>query len=224
MVETDDACGQLLRALEESGQADNTIVVFTADNGPEKYAYVRDKEYEHWSSHPHRGLKRDIYEGGHRVPFIVKWPGVVQGGRDCDALVSQIDLMATFASATDFELPNGSAEDSHDLVPLLKGEVARVRRTHVHNTRKGQYAIRDGDWLLINAKNGYMSGRNEAWERRHDYPADDGSSVELYNLKTDPGQRENVAAQQPGPVTRLQSLLEKIQQQGHSAPRLSNER
>ncbi len=73
-------CGRLLRGLEESGQADNTVVIFTADNGPEKYAYARDEKFGHWSAHPLRGLKRDIYEGGHHVPFIVKWPGVTEGG------------------------------------------------------------------------------------------------------------------------------------------------
>ncbi|WP_146513989.1 sulfatase family protein [Rubripirellula amarantea] len=221
VVETDDACGRLLRALESSGQAENTIVVFTSDNGPERYAYARDEAFDHWSSQPFRGLKRDIYEGGHHVPFIVKWPGVTRSGRVCDALVSQIDLMATFADALDFELPHDAAEDSHSLIPLLKDEQASVRQTHVHNTRKNQYAIRHGDWLLVDAKNGYLSGRNQQWEQRHGYGEDDEGTVELYDLKSDIGQRFNLADQHPEKVTELQRLLTQIREQGHSAPRLS---
>jgi arylsulfatase A len=222
VVETDDACGRLLRALEESGQADSTIVVFTADNGPEKYAYTRDENFGHWSAHPLRGLKRDIYEGGHHVPYIIKWPGVTEPGSVCNALVSQIDLMATFASMCDFELPPDCAEDSHDLTPLLHGESQSVRDTHIHNTREGEYAIRHGDWLLIAAKDGYLSGRNAAWEKRHDYPDDNELSVELYNLKDDLGQRHNLASQAPQTVSELQDLLTKIREQGFSAPRLEN--
>jgi arylsulfatase A len=221
VVETDDAVGQLLAALQDSGQAENTLVVFTADNGPEKYAYARDEKFDHWSSHPFRGLKRDIYEGGHHVPFIVKWPGVARPGRVSNALVSQIDLMATIADAVGFNLPADQAEDSHNLLPLLRGKSDSVRSTHIHNTRQKEYAIRRGDWLLVEAKHGYMSGRNSKWEEKYGYEADDSSAVELYNLKTDIGQRQNLAQQNPKKVSELQALLQKIRDQGHSAPRLS---
>ena len=221
VYETDDACGQLLAALEDSGQADNTIVVFSADNGPEKYAYARDAKFDHWSAKPFRGLKRDIYEGGHHVPFLVRWPEVTKQGEVSEALVSQIDLMATFAAALGFELPDDAAEDSHNLLPLLQGEVETVRASHVHNTFAGAWAMRDGDWLLIEGKTGYHSGRNAAWEAKRDYPADNKSPVELYNLKEDIGQKHNVAADNPKKVAQLQALLKKIRVQGHSAPRLA---
>ncbi|TWU58598.1 Arylsulfatase [Rubripirellula tenax] len=220
VVETDDACGQLLRALEESGQAENTLVVFTADNGPEKYAYARDEKYDHWSAEPLRGLKRDIYEGGHHVPFMVRWPGQAAAGRVCESLVSQIDLMATVASVVGFELPDDAAEDSHDLVPLIRGDVDAVRGTHIHNTHAKQYAIRHGDWLLIDHKTGYVSSRDAGWEKRHGYAADNDGPVELYNLKSDLGQRHNLAVDEPGVVAELQAMLKKVQDQGHSAPRL----
>lgn len=221
VYETDDACGQLLKALTDSGQADNTIVIFTADNGPEKYAYARDAKFDHWSAKPFRGLKRDIYEGGHHVPFLVRWPGVTKAGEVCDALVSQIDIMASLAATLDFDLPGDAAEDSHNLLPLLRGEAASVRETHVHNTFANSYAIRHGDWLLIDAKQGYHSGRNKAWEAKHDYPADDQQPVELFNLKDDIGQKVNLAAKHPDKVAELKALLTKIRQQGHSAPRLA---
>ena len=145
VVETDAMVGKLLVALEKSGHAENTIVVFTADNGPEHYAYARDANFGHWSAEPFRGLKRDIYEGGHHVPFIVRWPGVTQPGRVSKALVSQIDLMGTFASVLNYDLPDDAAEDSYDLLGHLRGETEKVRSTHVHNTFADQYAIRHGD-------------------------------------------------------------------------------
>ncbi|CAN5586012.1 arylsulfatase [soil metagenome] len=219
--QTDDSIGQLLKALADSGLADNTIIIFSADNGPEKYAYARDEKYDHWSAHPLRGLKRDIYEGGHRVPMIIKWPGVTKAGVVCDALVSQIDFMATFASALGSNLPDNAAEDSHDLLPLLKGGVQSVRSTHVHNTKANHYAIRDGNWLLVDARNGYVSGANAGWEKRHGYTSDDKSPVELYDLSTVLGQKTNLAAKYPDRVAELQALLKKIREQGHSAPRLA---
>ncbi|MEM7603695.1 MAG: arylsulfatase, partial [Verrucomicrobiota bacterium] len=152
VYETDDACGRILKALEATGQAENTIVIFSADNGPEKYAYARDETFDHWSAHPLRGLKRDIYEGGHRVPFIVKWPGTVEAGAVSEALVSQIDLMATIAGVLEVELPNDAAEDSHDLGAVLRGEADSVRDTHIHQTRSEKWAIRHGEWLLVEGK------------------------------------------------------------------------
>jgi arylsulfatase A len=216
VVETDDSVGRLLKALDESGQADDTLVIFSADNGPEKYAYARDEKTGHWSAHPLRGLKRDIYEGGHRVPTIIKWPGITKPGVVCNALVSQIDFMATLAAALGQELPADAAEDSHDLLPLLKGEVESVRTTHIHNTKE-PYAIRHGDWLLVDGK----GSRNAAWLKRHGYPAGKKGPVELYNLKTDLAQKHNVAADHPERVSELKALLKKIREQGHSAPRLA---
>jgi arylsulfatase A len=213
--------GQLLRALEESGHAGNTLVLFSADNGPERYAYARDERHGHWSAHPLRGLKRDLYEGGHRVPFLARWPGVIRPGTVSEALVSQVDVMATLATITGHNLPRDAAEDSHDLLPLLRGGTAPVRAAHVHNTNANGYAIRAGDWVLILAKDGYVSARDRAWEARHGYPADDAGEVELYNLKTDLGQRHNVAGAQPAKVAELTALLRQLREQGHSAPRLT---
>jgi len=214
--ETDHSVGQLLQSLMDSGQAENTIVIFSADNGPENYAYARDEIFGHWSAHPLRGLKRDIYEGGHRVPTIIKWPGVTKPGTISAALVSQIDFMATLAAALDYKLPDNAAEDSHNLLPLLKGETQSIRTTHVHNTKE-PYAIRHGEWLLVDGK----GTRNAEWLKRHGYPSDKAGPVELYHLKTDLAQMHNAAAEHPERVQELQALLKKIREQGHSAPRLA---
>ncbi len=223
VVETDHAIGRLLAALDESGQADNTLVIFSADNGPEYYAYAREEKLGHRSAKPLRGLKRDIYEGGHRVPYVIRYPGIAKAGSTCTSLVSQIDIMATLASVVGFDLPaENAAEDSHDLLPLIKGAVASVRDTHVHNTFKDQYAIRHRDWLLVAAESGYARGRRHGgWEKKHGYEADDGQAVELYNLRKDIGQRHNLAEKHPEKVKELGELLEKIRKQGYSAPRLA---
>ncbi|MDF1812936.1 MAG: arylsulfatase [Verrucomicrobiales bacterium] len=221
VFETDDACGQLLAALNEAGIAENTIVIFSADNGPEKYAYKRDQNFDHWSSEPFRGLKRDTYEGGHHVPFIIKWPGLPNAGTVSDALVSQIDIMATLASSLDFELPDDAAEDSHNLLPLIKGDVEKVRESHVHNTKESSFAIRKGEWILISGKTGYVSGRNKDWEEKRNYPADNKADVELYHFTADPGQKNDVAADHPEKVNEMKALLTQIREQGYSAPRLA---
>ncbi|MCU0797382.1 MAG: arylsulfatase [Akkermansiaceae bacterium] len=223
VVQTDDVCGRLLDTLKETGLDQRTIVIFSADNGPEIYAYPRDQKYDHWSAAPLRGLKRDIYEGGHRVPTMIRWPGVTRAGEVSDALFAQIDLMATLASYLDFQLPDDSAEDSHDFLPYLRGETPQgPRTTMVHNTFKDQYAIRDGDWVLIHAKSGASRPEPAAWLKKHRVPTDGQTPVALYNLREDLGQRHNLADKHPDIVTRLSSLLKKIRNQGHSAPRLAS--
>jgi arylsulfatase A len=221
VVETDESCGRLLAALDVAGVADNTIVIFTADNGAEWFAYERDVKTGHWSSHPLRGAKRDIYEGGHRVPTIIRWPDVMPAGGVNDALFSQIDLMGTFAALLDVDLPQDQAVDSYDQLPVLLGQRASVRDTHVHNTFEGHYAIREGDWVLIDAAMGYTRMRDEipGWEARHGY-TDDGLDVELYDLSQDLKQQNNLAAEYPEKVAEMQQRLQQIREQGYSAPRL----
>ncbi len=219
--ETDDSIGQLLKALKESGQAENTIVIFSADNGPEHYAYARDEKFDHWSAWPFRGLKRDVYEGGHHVPFIVKYPGVTKAGTVNEALVSQIDIMATLASVVEYELPKkNAAEDSHDLLPLLKGEVESVRTSHVHNTYEGSWAFREGDWVLVTGKSGHRSRVGKDWFAKHGYPKAESKKARLFNLKEDIGQRDDVAAKHAEKVKAMEAALKEVREQGYSAPRL----
>ena len=224
VVQTDDACGRVLAALREAELESDTVVVFSSDNGPEIYAYARDAAFDHWSAAPFRGLKRDLYEGGHHVPFLLKWPGVTQAGAVSDALVSQVDLMATLADAIGFELPPDAAADSHDLFPWLTGRaVVPPRHTIVHNTAAGRYAIRHDGWLLVDGGTGVTEPRKRsppaAWNEKHGYPAEDGQPAELYDLRQDAGQRRNLAADQPGQVRELRDRLERIRREERSAPR-----
>ncbi|MGB0768018.1 MAG: sulfatase family protein [Phycisphaeraceae bacterium] len=216
VFETDHIAGRIMEAIDRAGLSDNTIVIFTADNGPEHYAYPREQAFGHWSAKPLRGLKRDIYEGGHRVPFIVRWPGVTEPGTVKSALVSQIDFFATFASHLGVDLPDDAAEDSHDMLAYMKGEASRVRESHIHNTFSHSWAIRDGAWLLIDAKTGRRSRRGVAeWEERNGY-RDDDLPVELYNLDEDLGQRKNLAAEHPDKVLAMRALMKKIREDGRT--------
>ncbi len=213
MHQTDEAAGRILRALADHGFADNTLVVFTADNGAEHYAYERVRKFQHRSSGPLRGVKRDLYEGGHRVPFLVRWPGVVKPGAVSDALVSQVDLMATIAAVVDADLPPDSAHDSHDLLTVLKGDAPGPRRSIVHNTMEGAYAIRHDNWVLIAARTGAHS-KVPAWFDQENGYVDDDRPGELYDLRADLAQKVNLYAKEPAKVAELTQLLETIRARG----------
>ncbi len=222
IVETDAVCGRLFDALRETSQYEDTIILFTADNGSEAYAYARDEKFGHWSSAPLRGLKRDIYEGGHRVPTILAWPGVTDSNTSTDALFSQADLMATLAGYLGHALPDNSAEDSHDFWPYLQDRtITPPRTTLVHNTWKDRYAIRQHEWVLIDHPTGTDRQPPEAWMKKHNVPPYTGLDAGLYNLHEDIGQRHNLAAEYPEKVAELRSLLRGIRNGEHTAPRLS---
>ena len=213
MAQTDSEAGRILRALDANGFAENTVVIFTADNGPEHYAYERIRRFQHRSSGPLRGVKRDLYEGGHRVPFIVRWPGEVSPGSISDALISQVDLLATLAAIVGHVLPAGVAEDSHDLLPVWKANAPSPRRSIVHNTMAGAYAVRHDHWLLIVHRTGAHSSvpawfDEENGHSRNEHPG------ELYDLRADLAQKHNLYAQEPGKVRELSALLESLRAKG----------
>ncbi|ODA34970.1 sulfatase family protein [Planctopirus hydrillae] len=213
MFQTDDTVGRVLAALEKHGFSENTLVIFSADNGPERYAYDRVRNFGHRSMGPLRGLKRDIWEGGHRVPMIVRWPGVVPAERVCDELISQIDLFATIAAVVDAEIPPGSAEDSYNQLQLLQGTGSSARQTLVHNTHPKGYALRHGDWVLIDARTGAVSQVPKWFDEANGYSSH-SLPGELYHLKDDLAQRQNLYAENPEKVAELKALLGKIQAQG----------
>ena len=213
MVQTDAEAGRILRALEAHGFAENTLVIFTADNGAESYAYERMRKFQHRSSGALRGLKRDLYEGGHRVPFVVKWPGVVAPGSVSDALISQVDLMATLSAAAGAELPSNSAHDSYNLLPVWKSNAQSPRRTIVHNTFKDAYAVRHETWVLIAAKSGAHTRVPDWVNQEYGYPKNVHEG-ELYDLGRDPGQKKNLYDSEPGKIAELSRRLAQIRERG----------
>ncbi len=217
MHQSDAVAGQVLQALDDSGFRDNTLVIFTADNGPERYAYDRIRNYDHRSMGPLRGLKRDIWEGGHRVPFIVRWPGQVAAGSVSDGLISQIDLMATIAEIVGYQLPETAADDSHSQLPLLKGTGPSARQSHVHNTYQDHYAIRDGQWLLVDAPSGKVSATPQWFNDQNGYVKNTLPGA-LYDLSKDIAERNNLYAKHPDTVAALRQLLAQTRERGEVRP------
>jgi arylsulfatase A-like enzyme len=209
VMETDAEIGRLLETLKQSGEAENTIVIFTSDNGCAPYAGAQELEAAgHFPSGPLRGYKADAWEGGHRVPFIVRWPGTVKPGTTSKHLVHQADLMRTFADAIGTKLPDNAGEDSHSLMPLLKGGDQPIRTNAVSTSIHGVPALRDGPWKFIPApgSGGWGSG------------GDQSQPVQLYNLDEDLGETKNLAATMPEKVDDMKALLEKIIADGRSTP------
>ena len=211
VIETDGMVGKVMQALQEHGFSDNTLVIFSADNGAETHAFERLEKFDQWSSGKYRGLKRDIYEGGHRVPFIVKWPGRVKKGVRSDEVVSQVDLASTFAKIIDYPLAKTEAIDSYNLLPVLAGKKYSkpLRVATVQNTSAKKFALRQGDWVLINAPTG------AAKKEQHDYlnhfglePYGKENKGLLFNLKNDPRQSNNLYSQYPSKVKKMRALLE----------------
>ncbi len=215
MHQSDLQAGQVLSALKANGLEENTIVIFTSDNGPEKYAYDRVQKSKHRSMGPLRGLKRDIYEGGHRVPMIIRWPGKIKAGRVSDALISQVDIFATLAAVTGFDIPADAADDSLNQLPLLKDEKhsSNIRTATVHNTRAKHFAIRENDWLLIDSRTGSISGEPQWFMQENGYQRE-RLPAQLFNLRDDLSQKKNLLVEYPGKAAALRMRLAAIQKHG----------
>lgn len=202
VMETDAAVGSVLDALEKNGLADNTLVIFTSDNGKAAYTGAAELEAKgHYSSGPLRGYKTSVFEGGHREPFIVRWPGMVKAGSSCDQLIHQADIMATLAEIFGVKLPDSAGEDSFSFLSLLKGGQSPIRPHAVSCAASGVPGLRQGPWKLICAPD--TKARTD---------------VQLYNLESDIGETKNLAAQEPQRVGEMKALLEKIITQGRSTP------
>lgn len=198
MIETDWHVGRILEFLDREQLAENTLIVFTSDNGPENTWTQRAKKFHHQSNGPFREGKRSIYEGGHRVPFLVRWPnGTKQPGRTSDEPVCQTDLLATFADMLGVELPSTAGEDSQSFYSVFAKAQNGKRVPMVHHSSGGGFAIRDGKWKLV-------MGTNRRNQR------------ELYDLSTDKGESRNVIAAHPEIAKRLAAELTAIVVNGRS--------
>lgn len=208
VMETDAVIGRVLDALERSGAAGKTLVLFTSDNGCAPYVGVTEMESKgHFPSGPLRGYKSDAWDGGHREPFIVRWPGVVRPGAVCGQLVHQTDLLATVAGILGVKLPANAGEDSVSFLPLLCGEDRPVRDHAVSQSSGGTLALRHGQWKLVFGKGsgGWSKGGVQ-------------TPGQLYNLADDIGEKNNLHAEMPGRVAEMTALMEKIIRDGRSTP------
>ncbi len=211
-VETDAMLGRVMQALEETGLAEDTLFIFTSDNGADWKPEDIDR-YGHRANAEWRGEKADIWEAGHRIPFIARWPGQIQPGTASDELGSLTDFMATTAAITGASLPRNAAEDSFNLLPALLGKKLNkpIRETIVDQSVDGMLTIREGKWKL---EEGLGSGGFSAPQRVE--PAPEGPAGQLYDLAIDPHELHNVYLKHPEIVDRLSKLLETYQQQGYT--------
>ena len=223
IFEMDDIVGRLLQTLEELDVADNTLVIFTSDNGPEVPTTIAmRRDHQHDGARPWRGVKRDQWEGGHRVPLIARWPGKIPAGHTARQTVCLTDLLATAASINGFPLPDNAGEDSFDMLPVLTGGKDPVRPYTLHQTMSLALAIRQGDWKYLDhaGSGGNNYERDGEWGMKQFAlpelaPAAPG---QLYNLKQDPGETRNLYHERPELVAQLKQLLQSTVDKGRSAP------
>lgn len=208
VMETDAVVGRVLDAIAASGEAQDTLVLFTSDNGCAPYIGVAELESKgHYPSGPLRGYKSDIWEGGHRVPFVVRWPAVVEPHQTCHQLVHQADLLATFAEVVGAKLPTDAAEDSYSILPLLRGSHQAVRADAISQSMRGLLAIRRGPWKLV------LGRGSGGWTK-----GDDIHPAQLYHLGDDLAETRNLYAEQPNIVAEMMELMERYVNDGRSTP------
>lgn len=209
VMETDAVVGKIMTALQDNKIAGETLVIFTSDNGCAPYIGVDELEAKgHYPSGTLRGYKADAWEGGHRVPFIVRWDGVTEPNSICDALIHQADLLATLADLLNKKLPENAGEDSFSLLPLLRGNKEPIRQTAVSCSIRGVPSVRDGDWKYIPAAGSGGWGKG----------GDQSQPEQLYHLGVDIGESKNLATIHPARVTQMQALLESLITAGRSNP------
>jgi arylsulfatase A len=213
VAQVDDALGQIMRALEESGLDGNTLLIFTSDNGA--HWTPQDKaRFAHRANADWRGMKADIHEGGHRVPFLARWPGKIPAGSTSDELACLTDFFATAAEIAGVPLPINAAEDSYNLLPAMMGqEHGPIREAIVHHSVDGMFSIRQREWKLVLGRG---SGGFSQPRRIETKPGD--VEGQLYNISLDPHEENNVYDSHPDIVARLAALLEKYKDHGHSRP------
>lgn len=215
VMETDNSIGRILMALRETGRAENALVVVTSDNGCSKAAnFAELKEHGHDPSAGFRGMKADLFEGGHRVPCMVRWPGRIARGGSSDALAGSTDLYATCLAAAGATPPALGGEDSVNLLPVLLGEAKSVRGTYIMHSIEGRFAFRSGSLKLLACRG--SGGWSHPLPKDPDYgrlPPD-----QLYDLAQDPAEEINLVRARPGDVERLWSQLESQVKAGRTTP------
>ncbi len=217
VMNVDDAVGQVLKALDTNNLSDDTLVLFTSDNGSfmyrvedeEDHVNSPDKQQYHSKNHrangPWRGTKADIWEGGHHVPFFARWPGKVEAGSQCTRVITHTDLFATAAELAGAKIPKGAAADSYSYLPLLLGKEKQYSRPPViHHSSGGMFAIREGDWKLIlgNGSGGRQQPKGKAFTKPYI----------LSNIREDQAETKNHAKTEPKTVSRLEEAFQNIHQ------------
>ena len=222
--ELDAIVGRVIDLLKELDIDDKTLVMFNSDNGAETlHVHWMRQDHQHDASGGWRGMKRDGWEGGHRVPFIARWPGHIPPGRVSAQMTNTTDIFATVASVVGVSLPDDVATDSFDMWPVMLGhqpEADSIRPHLLTQSFRGEFQIRQGDWKYLDHKgsggNGYGKGHMALYALAEDEPDAPG---QLYHLRADPGETTNLYFKEETKRQELQALLERLKESGRSAPR-----
>ncbi len=215
--ETDWAVSEIIKAVSDAHIEDNTIIIFTSDNGsPGQDGTAMSGQmnsvmkYDHFPNHPFRGMKTDLWEGGHHVPFIVKWPGKIKPNSTSSETICHTDFLATCADLLSAVIPDREAEDSYSILPLLLGDkkIKYERPFTVHHSGEGIFAIRKGEWKLIMTGNSGGGLIPSSPEIVNGLPV----PIQLYNMKSDLAERKNLYLEYPEKVVELKALLTKSKQ------------
>lgn len=215
VLQNDDCLGQVLKALDDNDLTDNTLLIVTSDNGcSPQVDFPELAKLGHRPSYIFRGAKADIFEGGHRVPFIVRWPGRIEPGAKCDQTICHVDLLATSAELVGAKLPKNAGEDSVSILPALSGQMKPLREATVHHSVNGFFAIRQGKWKL--AFCAHSGGWSEPRPNARNLA--DLAPVQLYDLAADISEQKNVADANREVVDQLSALMQKYIADGRSTP------
>ncbi|TWU32329.1 sulfatase family protein [Novipirellula artificiosorum] len=215
-MEVDWVVGEVLNALEDLELTDNTLVIFTSDNGPSPQAKLdRLQAHGHYASANFRGLKGSLWEAGHRVPFLARWPAVVKPGTVSDQVICTTDLLATVGEMHNAKLPDHVGEDSVSFLPALQGKPipGNTDRGVVHHSDSGVFAIRRGKWKVVFDPAGGTRRNNPK-----DPPIKNPADIQLYDMEHDSGESTNLQAQHPEQVDALGRLLGEFVARGRSTP------
>ena len=212
----DDTVGRVMKSLEKNGIIEDTIVIFTADNGCSPMADFEElATYDHNPSYIYRGMKSDIFEGGHRIPYVVRWPERIKAGSVSNQTLCLSDFTATMAEIISYDTPDNAAEDSVSNLPVWEGSAdSPVREATVHHSITGKFSIRRDQWKLEMCP---CSGGWSYPQRKLDV-IKDLPLIQLYDLSTDIGEKNNVFEQHPKVVEELKGLLTSYIKRGRSTP------
>ena len=216
VMQTDDTVGQIVKKVDELGLGENTIIIFTADNGCSPAANINQLiEHGHYPNGIFRGHKADIFDGGHRVPFLVRWTAKIEPGTHSDQLACLTDMMRTFSDIIGTTLPDTAGEDSVSMLPALLGTASEPLRTEViHHSINGSFAIRQGEWKLA------LCPDSGGWSdpRPNSPGVENLPPHQLYNMQSDVRETSNLQAEHSRQVEQMMEALQEIVDNGRSTP------
>ena len=213
-MQTDSIIGQIAKAVDDSEFAENPLLIVTSDNGCSRRANFKDLAKKgHYPNAQFRGAKSDLWDGGHRIPFIVRWPAKVKANTTSNELICQSDLMATCADILGKDLAPQAGVDSESFLPALLGKpIESKRKGLVHHSIDGHFSYRHGKWKLL------LSRGSGGWTKPEEEVPEDNPKGQLYDMESDPSETTNLYLEKPEIVAELLAFLKNDVKRGRSTP------